>query len=330
MRPMPVRPGPAACLGRSMVSSRLACLSRHPSADHLVNLHRADQSRAGQMQPGRPGVGQNLPHQSPHRLQSRAFHLSKHPTGAKHPTWAACPLGHQVVPYDILVCRHFEKCARHAGAYERIAVGQPLSAGNVHRVETALVRHRVAPDGSFGAKSRRFLAGIAAILLHGQHDFIDRGVHAVGGAAPIVEDQHVAFAWQPLGDPPGAMLGKQPLVRVGSVAVRPRIAPAIEQIAAHAAPPAAMRGRLGRSRAVIDDPNLAELMDAQHDLVEIGVVGNRVCVHEIGSTARPAKPWPARAGTKSTRAATGGSPAGTGSTCATRRRGTAGAADIPQ
>ena len=63
---------------------------------------------------------------------------------------------------------------------------------------------------------------------------------------------------------------------------KPRVAPAVEQITALAALAAGVAGGLGRRRAVVNDPDLAERCDGQHDLIPLGVIGHRVDVHPVG------------------------------------------------
>ena len=72
------------------------------------------------------------------------------------------------------------------------------------------------------------------------------------------------------------------LVGLRPGAGREGIAPSVEQVAPLPATAALVAGGLGGRRAVVDDPDLAEIPGAQHDLVELGVVGDRVDVAPFG------------------------------------------------
>ena len=93
-------------------------------------------------------------------------------------------------------------------------------------------------------------------------------------------------AGKALGNPVGVVLVKELPVRLRPRPIGPRIAPAIEKIAALAPAAAVVAGRLGGRRAVIDDPELAELPDAHGDLIEIRIVGDAVAVRVIRVDAR--------------------------------------------
>src|SRR5262245_46951780 len=80
----------------------------------------------------------------------------------------------------------------------------------------------------------------------------------------------------------GVVLTEEPLVLFLSRAVRARIAPAVEQVAALAAMAALVTGGLGGRCAVIDDPEFVEVGDADHDLIEVRIVGDAVAVRPIG------------------------------------------------
>src|SRR6266496_3152227 len=84
-------------------------------------------------------------------------------------------------------------------------------------------------------------------------------------------------------DPTNVMLAKERLVLLRSARIRSRIAPAIEQVPAFLPAPTAVAGRLRRRRAVVDDPNFVKLRSAESDLIELGVVRDRVHVQQIRS-----------------------------------------------
>src|SRR5579884_1877075 len=92
-------------------------------------------------------------------------------------------------------------------------------------------------------------------------------------------------AGETLGNPVRIVLPEQLLVRLGAGTIGPRIAPAVEQIAALAAAAACVAGRFGRRRAVIDNPELAEAVNADSNLIEFGVVGHAVEVRPVGIDA---------------------------------------------
>src|SRR5262245_2436439 len=93
----------------------------------------------------------------------------------------------------------------------------------------------------------------------------------------------MASSLQSFRDPVRIVLSEQTTIGSPSCPIRLRIAPAIEQVASLAgSSPRAPRG-LHRGRAVIDDPDLAEIAEADDDLVEVGVVGDRVEVRPVGA-----------------------------------------------
>ena len=72
------------------------------------------------------------------------------------------------------------------------------------------------------------------------------------------------------------VLGKQPLVGGRTGVIRLRIAPAIEQVAAFPATSPRVTSSFRDGGTVIDSPEFVEAQHAESDLVELGVVGNRV------------------------------------------------------
>ena len=68
------------------------------------------------------------------------------------------------------------------------------------------------------------------------------------------------------------------LVREFRSAVSLRVAKSIEEVSATAALATAVFCRFRGRRAVIDDPDLVEAKDAQRNLIELRVVGDRVRV----------------------------------------------------
>src|SRR5437879_4061067 len=91
----------------------------------------------------------------------------------------------------------------------------------------------------------------------------------------------MAFAGKALGNPMGVVLGEQFLVLFLAGAIRAWIAPAVEQVAAFAAAAARMSRRFRCRRAMIDDPEFAEGMDADDKLIEIRIIGHGVEVRPI-------------------------------------------------
>jgi len=64
-------------------------------------------------------------------------------------------------------------------------------------------------------------------------------------------------------------------------AVGARVAPPIEKITALAAFAALVRGSLGRSCAVVNDPEFVKFRAVENDLIEIGIVVHGVAVEPI-------------------------------------------------
>src|SRR5262245_66167456 len=84
------------------------------------------------------------------------------------------------------------------------------------------------------------------------------------------------------GNPMRIVLSVQALVCGGAGSIDPRISPAIQEVAAlTAAPAGSARGFLG-GRAVIDDPDFAEVPETHQHLIQIGVVRHRVEVRPVG------------------------------------------------
>src|SRR5438093_168881 len=77
------------------------------------------------------------------------------------------------------------------------------------------------------------------------------------------------------------MLPEKTLVHVRAGAVSAGIPPAVEKITAFTPASTGMSGGLGRGCAVVDDPDFIEGPDAQHDLVKLGVVGDRIDVRPV-------------------------------------------------
>src|SRR5262249_7742512 len=124
-----------------------------------------------------------------------------------------------IFPHHLVLRRHLEDGAVGPGANERVAVGEPLGAGNERGVEVGLLRRRIAPDGLV-RPTRLPLGGLVfALAVDGQDDLVHRRVRPPGAPHAVVEDEEVAFAWQPLGDPVGVVLAEQLLVLDGAGAV---------------------------------------------------------------------------------------------------------------
>src|SRR5262249_39780035 len=97
--------------------------------------------------------------------------------------------------------------------------------------------------------------------------------------------------------PVGTVLGEKPLIGVAAAAVGLGIAPAEQEIAPFAALAPLVRGRFLGARAMVDHPHFVELVDAEHDLIELRVVRDRVHVHPIAFEGPPPPrpspaPWP--------------------------------------
>ena len=88
-------------------------------------------------------------------------------------------------------------------------------------------------------------------------------------------------ARQTVGNPPHVMLPERALVRLLSPPVSARVPPAIEQISAMPPAPAGVSRRLLGRRAVVDDPDLVVCKDTHRDLIERGVVHDRIRVHQV-------------------------------------------------
>src|SRR5262249_16715649 len=149
--------------------------------------------------------------------------------------------------------------------------------------KVAFVVGAVTPD-SFGRPvSGARLVNVGALGINGQNNLVHGGVRAVRPIRAIIEDEHVTRAGQPRGNPMGVVLEENLLVADIASAEGARIAPPIKQIAALALFAAHVTGGLRCRGAVVDDPKLAEAMDADHDLVQFGMVGEAVEVVPVGA-----------------------------------------------
>src|SRR5262249_56457138 len=102
----------------------------------------------------------------------------------------------------------------------------------------------------------------------------------------VVEGQDMARAGTIRWDPVRVMWDEELLIRLRAGAIGPGIPPAVEDVAALAAPAPGVTGRLGRGRAVVDDPELVELAHGQQNLVALGVIGHGVDVSPVRDDPR--------------------------------------------
>ena len=103
-----------------------------------------------------------------------------------------------------------------------------------------------------------------------------------GRSPPLLNTIRWPSPFQPLGNPTGVVLGEQSLIDIRASPICPRINPAVKQIAPRAAFAPFVTGSFGRGGAVIDNPDFAEVVDADDKLIEIGVVSDRIDVRPIG------------------------------------------------
>ena len=96
------------------------------------------------------------------------------------------------------------------------------------------------------------------------------------GVVVVIHDE-VATVRQPF----GIVHGREHEDVGGVVAVRPGVAPAVEEVAAMAGTPARAARRLLRRGRVIDHPQLAVVVGGDDDLVEVLDVVGRVEVHDV-------------------------------------------------
>ena len=78
------------------------------------------------------------------------------------------------------------------------------------------------------------------------------------------------------------MLQKQFSIGRDAGIIRLRVSPTVQQIAALAGSAARMRSGLSGCRAVVDHPDFAQVMYAEHDLIQARVVVNAVGVQPVG------------------------------------------------
>src|SRR4051812_16403185 len=138
-----------------------------------------------------------------------------------------------------------------------------MSARDEGGIEIRLLGRRVAPVSLLRPRSSPFLERVSSFLIDRRNDLVNRRVSAVRPARAVVEDEDMSFARKTAGYPVRVVLGEELLIGDRPRTVDARIAPAVEQVAAFAALAAGVTGRFGRRGAVIDDPDLAEIVNAQ-------------------------------------------------------------------
>src|SRR5713226_567480 len=99
----------------------------------------------------------------------------------------------------------------------------------------------------------------------------------------VVERHEMPHPGQAFLDPANVVLAKQRLLLLRSSRVRSGVAPAIEEIPALLPTPAGVAGSLLGGGAVVDDPDLVKAGGAEDNLIEVGIVGDRVHVQEVGA-----------------------------------------------
>src|SRR5262249_31655912 len=143
-----------------------------------------------------------------------------------------------------------------------------------------------APDRLSGTGRTARLGHVPIGAVKWEDDLIHRRVIAAGPTEAVVEDQGVPRARPARRNPVGVMRGEEPLIGLCPGTIGPGISPAIEKIATLSALASGVARSLSSCGAMIDDPKLAECADGQHDLVEVGVIGDGVDVGPIRSYPR--------------------------------------------
>ena len=173
---------------------------------------------------------------------------------------------------------------------QRVPVRQPLRAGPDGSVEGIGRVGGVPPNSLVRAVGGAFVQAVA-VAVDGQGDLVRRRIAALefGILPTVIEDDGVARAGRPFRDPMRAVGPEEALIGDGSPLVCAGIAPAVEQVAPHAAVPPGMPRGLLCACGVIDNPNLAEVADRDHNLVQYGVVVQRIPMEpsSIAGTVAP-------------------------------------------
>ena len=100
----------------------------------------------------------------------------------------------------------------------------------------------------------------------------------------VGEDEDVTSIWKTRFDPAALMLEVEFFIVGSSMVVGLGVAPAIEQISTVSAVATSVTSSLLGGRAVVNDPDLVEVMGANENLVELGVVIHGV---DIGPARAP-------------------------------------------
>ena len=195
---------------------------------------------------------------------------------------------HQVreIPNRFAVPHHYENPRGGSVGDQRVSVRQPLRARPVDGVKGMRRVGGVCPNNLVRPVAAAVVQTIG-VAVGGQGDLVHGRVAALEPRVfpSVVENEDVARPRRSFRDPMRVVRKEEALIVGGSSLVRPRIAPAVKEVAALAAVPAGMPGGLFYARGAVDDPYLAEVADGDHNLIEFGVVIQCVGMRPIGSVS---------------------------------------------
>src|SRR5262249_53389945 len=133
---------------------------------------------------------------------------AKHGVAGRHrpPARVGAPMKwRDIIPDDFSMARQFKKSPADARADERVAVREPLSAGDELGVKVLFLWGAITPDRFFRQVSSAPLKRVVSVLIYGKDQFVDGREVAIRATCAVVKDKKVAGPVQALRDPIGAM-----------------------------------------------------------------------------------------------------------------------------
>jgi len=135
---------------------------------------------------------------------------------------------------------------------------------------------------AIGSPGRKIV--FASVVIDIRGDLIKARDRTSRAGVAVGEDKDVAFAGKARFDPAALMLEVEFFIADVSSIIGLGVAPAVEEIAAVVVDASFVACCFFRSSAVVDDPDLIEVMGTNEDLVELGVVVHGV---DIGPARTP-------------------------------------------
>ena len=176
-----------------------------------------------------------------------------------------------VLPDDFFVWGDFDEHPIPSGADEGVVVHHPL--GTAEAIRKKLTGQLVLPGEVIWAVGSPWWEIVfTGVVVDIRGDLIDAGNLASWTGVTVGENQDVARMGETLFDPAALMLEVEFFITGCSSVVGLGVTPAVEQIATVTVLSTLVACCFLGSSTVVDDPDLIEVMGAEEDLVELGVV----------------------------------------------------------